>query len=52
MKDRIIIDREVSQYKGNFHLHTNRSWDGTVSPQEALQAYRDRGYDFCAVTDH
>ena len=52
MKDRIIIDREVPQYKGNFHLHTNRSWDGTVSPQEALQTYRDRGYDFCAVTDH
>lgn len=52
MNDRVIIDRAVQQYKGNFHLHTNRSWDGTVSPQEALRVYRSKGYDFCAVTDH
>ena len=52
MKDRIIIDREVPQYKGNFHMHTSRSWDCQVLPEVALQEYRDKGYDFCAVTDH
>ena len=52
MKDRVIIDRQMAQYKGNFHMHTQRSWDCEVPPAVALQEYRDKGYDFCAVTDH
>lgn len=52
MKDCVIIDREVPQYKGNFHMHTGRSWDSTIPPEGALQEYREKGYDFCAVTDH
>lgn len=52
MKNRIIIDRQTPQYKGNFHMHTARSWDCRVPPETALQEYRDKGYDFCAVTDH
>ena len=52
MKDCVIIDRNVPQYKGNFHMHTCRSWDSVTPYQEALQAYYEKGYQFCAVTDH
>ena len=38
-------------YKGDTHLHTNRS-DGTAEPFEVACAYRAAGYDFIAVTDH
>jgi predicted metal-dependent phosphoesterase TrpH len=37
--------------KGNLHTHTTLS-DGTMSPARVLEAYRDRGYDFLAFTDH
>jgi hypothetical protein len=38
-------------YKGNLHLHSTRS-DGTLTPVEVIAAYRDKGYDFVALTDH
>lgn len=38
-------------YKGNLHTHTTRS-DGAYTPDEALELYRSRGYDFMAITDH
>lgn len=38
-------------YKGNLHTHTTRS-DGRVTPEEAIAWYRQRGYDFLALTDH
>lgn len=38
-------------YKGNLHLHSTRS-DGKLDPGEVLAAYRERGYDFVALTDH
>ena len=37
--------------KGCLHTHTTCS-DGTLTPQETADAYRDRGYDFIAFTDH
>ncbi len=37
--------------KGNLHLHTTNS-DGEFSPQQAVDHYRDAGYDFLAITDH
>jgi hypothetical protein len=37
--------------KGNLHLHTTQS-DGRLEPQEAIDLYRDAGYDFLAITDH
>lgn len=52
MKDCVIIDKSVPQYKGNFHMHTARSWDSTVSVQDALCEYYDKGFQFCALTDH
>lgn len=38
-------------YKGNLHSHTTLS-DGRLSPEELIAAYRGRGYDFLAITDH
>lgn len=39
------------QYKGNLHMHTTNS-DGGLSPDDAVQAYINAGYDFVALTDH
>lgn len=38
-------------YKGNLHTHTTDS-DGEHTPEEVVRRYRDRGYDFIAITDH
>ena len=38
-------------YKGNVHCHTTES-DGRVSPSERIRGYRERGYDFLAISDH
>ena len=38
-------------FKGALHVHTNRS-DGHLSPEEAMEAHRDHGYHFMALTDH
>ncbi len=37
--------------RGNLHGHTTAS-DGRLSPEEYVAAYRARGYDFVAATDH
>ena len=38
-------------YKGNLHTHTTDS-DGECPPEEVVRRYRERGYDFIAITDH
>lgn len=38
-------------YKGNLHTHSTCS-DGGLSPEAIANAYRERGYDFFALTDH
>src|SRR5215813_411342 len=56
-KDRAIamyhlpFDRPGRFYRGNLHTHSNRS-DGALAPEAVVAAYRDRGYDFLALTDH
>lgn len=42
---------ELRPYKGDLHLHTNRS-DGMETPEHMLCACRERGLDFFAITDH
>jgi predicted metal-dependent phosphoesterase TrpH len=37
--------------RGNLHAHTNLS-DGELSPDDTLDAFARRGYDFVALTDH
>lgn len=41
----------VTAFKGDTHLHTNRS-DGEGTAFEVGCAYRSAGYDFIAITDH
>jgi hypothetical protein len=38
-------------YKGQFHVHTWWS-DGRAAPEQAVAYYKERGYDFLALTDH
>ncbi len=38
-------------YKGNLHTHTTRS-DGRLIPEAVVSLYREKGYDFLALTDH
>jgi len=38
-------------YRGNLHLHSTRS-DGARSPEQVVDDYRSRGYDFISLTDH
>lgn len=37
--------------RGNFHMHTFWS-DGRAFPEEAIEWYRKRGYDFLCLSDH
>lgn len=38
-------------YKGNLHTHSNES-DGESSPQQLVDMFAERGYDFLSITDH
>lgn len=42
----------VTLHKGNLHTHTNRSSDGSLTPDEVIDAYLKKGYSFLALTDH
>lgn len=33
-------------------MHTGRSWDCTIPAEEAIREYREKGFQFCAITDH
>ncbi|BCJ26999.1 PHP domain-containing protein [Actinocatenispora sera] len=41
----------VDALRGDLHTHTNLT-DGVASLDEMLAAAAERGYDYCAVTDH
>jgi DNA polymerase (family 10) len=41
----------VSDIKGNLHQHTTAS-DGHNTLAEMVEACRERGYEYCAITDH
>ena len=45
------FDQPGQYYRGNIHSHSTNS-DGLVSPADVVQAYREREYDFVAITDH
>lgn len=38
-------------YKGNLHSHTTNS-DGMLSPKQAVEVYRSKGYSFLCLSDH
>lgn len=37
--------------KGSLHIHTTNS-DGGLRPEEVYDWYKEKDYDFIAVTDH
>jgi len=45
------FDQPGAYFRGNIHSHSTRS-DGLLSPADVVQAYRERDYDFIAITDH
>lgn len=51
MKDIVLIDSAVPQWKGNLHMHTTLS-DGKADPSTAVEEYRQKGYHFCLISDH
>lgn len=46
-----LFDEGLNWYKGNMHMHTTVS-DGRLAPEDAIELYRQKGYDFVALTDH
>lgn len=46
-----IFDPNLKFFKGNTHAHSTNS-DGDRTPEEVMQIYQSRGYDFLALTDH
>lgn len=45
------FDKPGRFWKGNIHTHSTRS-DGKLTPAKVVTAYKSRGYDFLALTDH
>lgn len=41
----------LEDYRGDLQMHSTWS-DGTASVADMARACRDRGYEFCAITDH
>lgn len=46
-----FVSKKEHQWKANLHCHSNLS-DGRLSPEQLVQAYKDRGYQILAITDH
>ncbi|MBQ9920760.1 MAG: hypothetical protein IJO52_01120 [Clostridia bacterium] len=46
-----FIHPDTPRFKGQLHFHTKNS-DGAYTPDEALRAYKEKGYDFVAFTEH
>lgn len=49
--EKILLSSEKKQYKANLHCHSHLS-DGRLAPEELKEAYKARGYDILAITDH
>ncbi len=47
----ILLDGKKKQFKANLHCHSTLS-DGRLSPEALKDAYKSRGYDILAITDH
>ncbi len=42
---------ELAQIRGDLHMHTTET-DGRASLEEMVEAARERGYEYVAITDH
>lgn len=50
-KTTFFQEEQAVWLKGNLHTHSTNS-DGHLTPKELVFAYKNKGYDFMAVTDH
>lgn len=46
-----LLPKGLNYYKANLHSHSRHS-DGGSWPEEMKEAYKSRGYDILAITDH
>lgn len=46
-----LLPENVNWYRANMHCHTTCS-DGTLTPEEVKEAYKNMGYSIVAYTDH
>ena len=46
-----FVSRNDLQFKANLHAHTTLS-DGNLTPEESVTAYKAKGYQILALTDH
>ncbi len=46
-----LVSPEQNSYKANMHCHSTLS-DGKLTPEQLKKAYRERGYQILAFTDH
>lgn len=46
-----LISPHKKQYKANLHCHSVLS-DGSKTPEELKEMYKDKGYSILAITDH
>jgi hypothetical protein len=51
MNDIQPFEGEGTWYKGNLHCHSTNS-DGKLPPEQVVEFYKHRGYDFMAFTEH
>ena len=47
-----VLDPTPGWYRGDFHVHTNASHDGTYPLSLVAALAKAEGLDFCAITDH
>ncbi|MCL2085591.1 CehA/McbA family metallohydrolase [Candidatus Saccharibacteria bacterium] len=55
MQDKILISRDRPKLKGGLHIHTKIDFpanDGMIPEAEVVGVYRQKGYDFLAITNH
>ena len=48
---RLPVLIEEGDLRGDLHMHTDRT-DGRDTLEAMVRACRDRGYEYCAITDH
>ena len=46
-----LLPNDVNWYRANMHCHTTCS-DGSLTPEEVKEAYKNMGYSIVAYTDH
>ncbi|MBQ5883702.1 MAG: hypothetical protein IIW72_04155, partial [Clostridia bacterium] len=49
--NKVLFTDTLNYYKANMHCHSTFS-DGTLSPYELKELYKNNGYQILSITDH